>query len=643
MTPGTSDSTVNPTPRQVFYVGGSPAGRLAARLPERFLPVALVPPAALPTEDPSVLLVDAAADDLTSAESLRAAAGQAEVIALLDADTHAVEVPDSWYAVLEATVSPRVLARTIDNAYERMASREDVSRLTTELHDLNNIGIRLSAERDVPALLELILTKAREITRSDAGSLYLVEDDGSGGRQLRFMLAQNDSVRVPFKEFTMPLNQQSVAGHVALSGTLLNLEDAYFPPPGSTFQVNRAFDRQVGYRTKSMLVVPMKTPKDEVIGVLQLINGKTDADQRFRSADQIEREAVAFTERYADFASSLASQAAVALENNRLYENIQTLFEGFVKASVTAIESRDPTTSGHSFRVAELTVGLAEAVDRVTTGPYREVTFTPDELKEIRYASLLHDFGKVGVREEVLVKAKKLYPGHVEVIKQRVQLIRLGLELRYNRRKLEYLLQKGREQFTEQAEILDAELAAFIAELDDGLQRVITANEPSVMPEDFASALQRVALQRFEDHLGQSQTILTPDEARVLSIPKGSLTADERKQIESHVVHTYQFLAQIPWTRELRDIPAIARSHHEKLNGSGYPYGMKSDEIPVQSKMMTISDIYDALTAADRPYKKAMPAERALDILGYERKAGNIDGTLLDLFVEARVFGRTRP
>jgi HD-GYP domain-containing protein (c-di-GMP phosphodiesterase class II) len=595
----------------------------------------------LPAEDPSVLLVDVTTDDLACAERLRSAAAQAEVVALLDPAAPAPTLPAAWYAYLERTVSAPVLAKTIANAYEHMTSRAAVGRLSTELHALNNIGVRLSAERDLPTLLELILTKAREITRSDAGSLYLVESDGAGGRRLRFMLAQNDSINVPFREFTMPLNQQSLAGYAALSGNLLNLEDAYSPPPGSTFQVNRAFDRQIGYRTKSMLVVPMRTPKDEVIGVLQLINCKVDADQRFDSAEQIEREALAFSEQYADFASSLASQAAVALENSRLYENIQILFEGFVKAAVTAIESRDPTTSGHSFRVAELTVGLAETVDRASTGPYADLAFTPDQLQEIRYASLLHDFGKVGVREEVLVKAKKLYPNHIEIIKQRVQLIQLGLELRYSKKKMEYLLQKGREQFAEHSEILDAELAAFLAELDDGLQRVVTANEPAVMPEDFASALQRVALQRFEDHLGQSRTILTPDEAQVLSIPKGSLTADERKQIESHVVHTYQFLAQIPWTAELREIPTIARSHHEKLNGSGYPYGMKSDEIPVQSKMMTISDIYDALTAADRPYKRAMPTERALDILGYERKAGNIDGVLLDLFIEAKVFTRT--
>ena len=536
-----------------------------------------------------------------------------------------------------------MLAKILDNAFEHMATRGDLDRLSVELRDLNSIGVRLSAERDLKRLLELILTKAREITHSDAGSLYLVEESDTGDRRLRFTLTQNDSVDVPFEQFTIPINGESVAGYVALTGQVVNLADAYHPPLGSTFKVNRAFDTQIGYRTKSMLVVPMKTQKEEIIGVLQLINCKPDLQRRFASPAEIEREVEPFGARYTDFAVSLASQAAVSLENSRLYENIQTLFEGFVKASVTAIESRDPTTSGHSFRVAELTVGLAEIVDRAPSGPYGDVHFSPDEMKEIRYASLLHDFGKVGVREEVLVKAKKLYPNHLELIKQRVEVIRRGLELKYSRRKIEYLLQKGREQFAAHAEGLDAELASFVAELDDGLASVIAANEPSVIAEDFASAIQRFALQSFEDHLGRSQSIITPEEARVLAIPRGTLTETERKQIESHVVHTFQFLAQIPWTREIRNIPEIARSHHEKLNGSGYPYGMTGDQIPIQSKIMTISDIYDALTAADRPYKKATSVEQALDILDYERKAGNIDGTLLALFVEAHVYERTRP
>ena len=629
--------------RPLLFRAGSAAGQIAARLSGQFDLVPLRPGDPIAVDGPAVFLVERALRDLGRAAGLPGRTKQLALIALLPPGPAPKTIPARWYACLPRNAPPAVLAKILDNAFEHMATRGDLDRLSVELRDLNSIGVRLSAERDLKRLLELILTKAREITHSDAGSLYLVEESDTGDRRLRFTLTQNDSVDVPFEQFTIPINGESVAGYVALTGQVVNLADAYHPPLGSTFKVNRAFDTQIGYRTKSMLVVPMKTQKEEIIGVLQLINCKPDLQRRFASPAEIEREVEPFGARYTDFAVSLASQAAVSLENSRLYENIQTLFEGFVKASVTAIESRDPTTSGHSFRVAELTVGLAEIVDRAPSGPYGDVHFSPDEMKEIRYASLLHDFGKVGVREEVLVKAKKLYPNHLELIKQRVEIIRRGLELKYSRRKIEYLLQKGREQFAAHAETLDAELASFLAELDAGLSSVIVANEPSVMPEDFASAIQRFALQSFEDHLGRSQSIITPEEARVLAIPRGTLTETERKQIESHVVHTFQFLAQIPWTREIRNIPEIARSHHEKLNGSGYPYGMTGDQIPIQSKIMTISDIYDALTAADRPYKKATSVEQALDILDYERKAGNIDGTLLALFVEAHVYERTRP
>ncbi|MBI4607615.1 MAG: GAF domain-containing protein [Candidatus Rokubacteria bacterium] len=636
---------------RLLYFRGSAAARLADRLPEMYerVPLSATPPDRADIGPSAVLLVDANANHVARALALRAANPTLELIVVGDPDNLPAIPSDQIYAYVTRRASTLSLAKTVANAFahirlrqEQEQTRTDLARLTTELQELNDIGIRLSAERDTDALLELILTKAREITRSDAGSLYLVEEDEAGNRRLRFKLAQNDSIQVPFREFTMPISSQSVAGHVALTGQILNLEDAYFPPPGSPFQINRAFDQQAGYRTKSMLVVPMKTQKDEIIGVLQLINCKAERAVRFASPAAIEHAALPFSPGSQDLASSLASQAAVALENSRLYQNIQALFEGFVKASVVAIESRDPTTSGHSFRVADLTVGFGEVLDRVETGPYASVRFTPDEMKEIRYASLLHDFGKVGVREEVLVKAKKLLPGHLEVIKQRVEIIRRGIELRYGQKKIEYLLDKGREQFLDQFRAYDAELAGFLEELDGYLRTVLTANEPSVMPEDFASAVQQLALKGFEDHVGRALSVVTPQEVRILSIPKGSLTEEERRQIESHVVHTFQFLAQIPWTKEFKRVPEIARSHHEKLNGSGYPYGIKADAIPLPSKMMTISDIYDALTAADRPYKKAVPVERALDILNYERKAGLIDPVLLDLFIEAKIFERTR-
>ncbi len=634
---------------RLFYFRGSEAGRLVAGLAGTYERVPLTPQDVDDREmvGPGVLVVEGSDHHLELASRFKATRPDVEVVVLADPTNIPAFPSDQVYAYLPKPVSTPILAKTLANAlahtnllHEQVQAQADLSELAQELKELNNIGVKLSAERDTDALLELILTKAREITRSDAGSLYLVEEDEEGLSRLRFKLAQNDSLNVPFKEFTLPISHQSVAGHVALTGEIQSLEDAYTLPPGFPFQINLAFDRQVGYRTKSMLVIPLKTQKDEVIGVLQLINCKPDPTQRFASPGEIERTVIPFSPRYQELAASLASQAAVALENSRLYKNIQTLFEGFVKASVTAIEARDPTTAGHSFRVADLTTGLAEVVDRVDNGPYRVVRFTPEEMQTIRYAAILHDFGKIGVREEVLVKAKKLYPNHLELIKQRAEVIKQGIELRYSRRKIAYLLDRGRERFAEEFAADDAELTALIQEIDQYLKTVLAANEPSVMPEDFASTVQQIALKSFVDHLGNPRTIITPQEVRILTIPKGSLTEEERVQIESHVVHTFQFLAQIPWTKELRRIPEIARAHHEKLNGSGYPYGIRKEDIPVQSKIMTISDIFDALTAADRPYKKAVPVERALDILQYEKKSGAIDGELLSLFIDAKVYQR---
>jgi HD-GYP domain-containing protein (c-di-GMP phosphodiesterase class II) len=385
----------------------------------------------------------------------------------------------------------------------------------------------------------------------------------------------------------------------------------------------------------------MRTPQGETLGALQLINCKPEHDGRLASAGDVERHVRPFGERHVRLAGSLASQAAVALANRRLYESISELFEGFVKASVTAIESRDPSTFGHSFRVADLTVGLAEVVDRCGRGPYRDLRFTAEALRELRYAALLHDFGKVGVREHVLVKSKKLYPADLERIRQRIELLMRDLELGVTRRKLDWAVRRGQEGYREHAARLDAELAAALAELNEALDVIATVNEPSVLPQDFTSQLLHITAGSWEDHRGRRRTLLTPEEASILAITRGSLTDAERREIQQHVVHTFQFLAQIPWTRELRRIPEIARAHHEKLDGSGYPFGARAAQIPVQSRMMTIADIYDALTATDRPYKKAVRIEDALDTLREEQKAGALDGALLDLFIEARVFERT--
>jgi HD-GYP domain-containing protein (c-di-GMP phosphodiesterase class II) len=614
--------------RRVFYDPRSPAAvAAAALLADRFV----TRPWTADDEADGILLTGIAGEATAHA--------RVRVIGLVDG-APPDPWPPSWYFAVPARSERALLLRAVTNAFDDLDASAERTRLESELSELTAIGIQLSAERDVEVLFETILTKAREITRSDAGSLYLIEEAPDGRSQLRFVLAQNASRDIAFRTMTMPLDETSVAGHVALTGAIVNLADAYDPPAGATFRINRWFDEQVGYRTKSMLVVPMRTPHGETLGVLQLINCRPTFDGPLDSTEEVDRYVRPFGDRHVRLVGSLASQAAVAFANRRLYESIRHLFEGFVKAAVTAIESRDPTTSGHSFRVAELTVGLAEIVDRSAAAPYRDVRFSADELRELRYAALLHDFGKVGVREHVLVKSKKLYAPDLERIRHRVESLMRDLELDVTRRKLDWAIQRGQRGYPEQAAKLDAELAAAIAELGGALELVEKMNEPTVLPQDFTSQLAAITARSWADHRGQRRIVLTPDEAGVLALTRGSLTEAERLEIQQHVVHTFQFLAQIPWTQELRRIPEIARAHHEKLNGSGYPFGARGHDIPIQSRMMTIVDIYDALTATDRPYKKAIRVDDALDILRAEQRAGALDGDLLDLFIEARIFER---
>lgn len=551
------------------------------------------------------------------------------------------------FGFLAPPLRPAVVTSLIDAAFQNLqlgikqASLErQLQRVRGEVEQLNQIGIALSSQRDMNSLMDLILQKSREITNSDAGSLYLVEENERGEKRLRFKVTQNDSLQLPFEEFILPIDAASVAGYVALTAEEVHLEDVYRTPPSSPFCFNRKFDEQSGYRTKSMLAVPMKNPQGEIIGVVQLINCKRDPSLRVDHRT-VERNVTSFPEERRALVRSLASQAAVAIENSRLYESIQRLFEGFVKASVVAIEARDPTTCGHSFRVADLTVGLAQAVERDGSPSFRGVLFSPSEVKEIRYASLLHDFGKVGVREEVLVKAKKLYPQQLELLKQRFDFARKAVQQENCERKLACLLAKGKQEFLQRELEFRRDLEERLRELDEFLQFVLRCNEPSILKEGNFRRLRELTKTRFLDAEGRARPLLTPNEVDVLSIPKGSLDEQERREIESHVLHSLNFLRQIPWTKEIKNIPAIASAHHEKLNGEGYPYRLTAGEIPFQSKMMMICDIYDALSASDRPYKRAVPLEMALDILAQETGRGSIDAELFRVFREAEIFKLT--
>ena len=358
-------------------------------------------------ELPAVLLADAAENDLHRLEKSGPKSDAWQVICLWDEHTPPrAKLRSRIFAILPRGVPLLMLEKTVERAFEslhaqeeRLRTHQELQRAVSDLETLNRIGVALSTERNTDALLELILSKSREITSADAGSLYLVDEESGRGKHMIFKLTQSDSHSVPFRQFTLPIDTRSISGYAAATGQILNIKDAYrirqLP-----FRLNRDFDLKFGYRTKSMLVLPMKNQKDEVIGVLQLINSKKHIEAKLTSSKIVREEVIPFSQRSQDLASSLASQAAVALENNLLYREKEFLFERFVGASVTAIESRDPATFGHSERVARLTVALAEAVDRQDSGPYKDIRFTREDIREIRYASILHDFGKVGVRED---------------------------------------------------------------------------------------------------------------------------------------------------------------------------------------------------------------------------------------------------
>jgi HD-GYP domain-containing protein (c-di-GMP phosphodiesterase class II) len=389
-----------------------------------------------------------------------------------------------------------------------------------------------------------------------------------------------------------------------------------------------------------MLAVPMKDHKDRVVGVLQLINRKRTQEATVRSDADAERHVLPYTQTLVEAVSSLAGQAAISVENVRLYRDIENLFEGFIKAAVTAIDQRDPTTWGHSVRVATLTCDLAEVADRSTSGPFKDIHFSREQMRELRYAGLLHDFGKVGVREEVLVKSKKLPPVMLERVLGRFELIRTGMEGRFHKRVAEYVMDRGRDGLEEFLRQLEREFQAELEKVERYQAQVLASNEPRVVQEDGPKILEEIARTTFCNAHGEVIPFLEPDELRFLVISHGNLDSEERLQIESHVTHTYNFLLQIPWTEDLARVADIAYAHHEKLDGTGYPRGIRGDDIPLQTRMMTVSDVFDALTATDRPYKRAHTAERALEILIAEAESSQLDPAVVQALVESKVYER---
>lgn len=551
-------------------------------------------------------------------------------------------------AFLAADAPDDLVLATLQGALGRAQSLVDarVSRLESErqhrdLLHLAEVGVLLATERDHSRLLEHILAQARQLTCCDAATLYLVERNSEGyAESLRVKLTQNHSIpQLAFNEFTLPLDSTSLAGHVASTGEALSIPDVAAIRDTLPYSANRAIDALTGYQTKSMLVLPLVSHRDETVGVLQLINRKRHADALLLDPEAVAREVVPFSLDVFEPASALAAYAAVSIENGQLYESIELLLEGFVTAAVEAIDARDPGTAGHSIRVAELAVALAEALSSEDVGPYAQTTFNPSELRELRYAALLHDFGKVAVREAVLLKKCKLRPRDLQRLRHQIELL-INAELtHYERERCSWLLKHGTDGFAERDDQLRAECNDRRGRLASFLEQIHHINS-GVVPES-TDELHTLLHSCFTDGAGVEHQLLTDEDREQLSIPRGTLDTTERLELESHVEHTDRFLRRIPWTRELAGVVEIAYGHHEKLNGVGYPRGVKGDQISLRTRLITIADVFDALTANDRAYRGAMATEAALDILHSEAQAGELDAELVRVFRERCVWERS--
>ncbi len=502
---------------------------------------------------------------------------------------------------------------------------DQINHYKTMISRLNHIGIMLSAEKNTNKLLDMILDESMQIANCDAASIY-VKEEKDNLPILKFTNTRNTSRDFPFKGFSMPIDTNSISGSCAYTGESYNFESMDDIPRILGFKYNDFFDKTINYHTMTMLVIPMKDIKGEIVGVLQLINKKRNFEAKLNTEEDFKLQVIPFEKEEESIIFSLASQTAVLLERNSLMEEIQRLFDSFVESMVTTIEKRDPTTSGHSIRVAKYVEYFAKAVNRVNYGPYKDVFFTEVQLQELHYAALLHDIGKIGVSEFVLTKQNRLTDSELQAVIYRFNYYKKSLEF-----KKSLAFKKIQEPLDEKEEFL-------LNNLEDYCKFVIALNTKGFLPDEEEEKLKFISSLEIEDLGGEVKPLLSEYEVTNLIVKKGNLTNSDRNQMNMHADYTYQILKDIPWLKALKSVPKIAADHHEKLNGNGYPNHLKTDEIKVQSKMLAIIDIFEALTAIDRPYKKAMPVDKALKILEEEASFNSIDKDLLEIFIKEELF-----
>jgi HD-GYP domain-containing protein (c-di-GMP phosphodiesterase class II) len=518
--------------------------------------------------------------------------------------------------------------------------------LLRRLEQLNEIGTALSWESSAEALLEKILVAAKTITNADGGTLYLVQD---GGTRLKFEIVRTDSlniamggtsgVPVPFYPIALHKdgapNNEMVAAYAALTGMTVNIADAYCED-GFDFSGTRNFDRKMGYRSKSFLTVPMRDHQGEIIGVLQLINCQ----------DRSTGEIVPFSNADQRLAESLASQAAIALTNRQLITQLEQLFESFIELINSAIDEKSPYTGGHCQRVPVLTMMLAEAVNDTTDGPFKDFTMTEQDRYELKIAGLLHDCGKVTTPVHVVDKATKL-----ETIFDRIGLIDTRFEVL--KRDAEIAALKQKLALTRDGGLDGMQRRQGLVEIDQGLREALRRLDEdreflrscNLGAENMAAeAQERVreigTSRKWIDVSGGTAYFLTEDEIRNLTIRRGTLTPEEREIINHHIVATIKMLEALPWPKHLRNVPEYAGGHHERMDGKGYPRGLTGAQMSIPARVMGIADIFEALTAKDRPYKRGKSLSESLRILGNLRLNGHVDPDLFDIFVRRKVYLR---
>ena len=507
--------------------------------------------------------------------------------------------------------------------------------LLQRLEELNRVGVSLSKEKDINRLLENILIAAKNIVNADGGTLYRMVDD----RSMKFEIIRTDSLNIamggttgeeiPFYPIVLyddagNPNNSMVVAYAVLHDQTINIADAY-TEQGFDFTGTKNFDQKTGYRSKSFLTIPMKNHENEIIGVLQLINAK----------DRASGEIIAFSATDEQLAESLASQAAIALTNRLLISQLENLFESFIRLINTAIDEKSPYTGGHCARVPVLTMMIAEAVNNTKTGPLKDFHMNEKDRYELKIAGLLHDCGKVTTPVHVVDKATKL-----ETIYDRINLIDTRFEVLKRDAEIKLLKAKLRAGKDRDAIIeLEAEYRSRIKQLDQDREFLRKTNIGGEFAnEELLQRVRKVAAYSWADIDGKKANFLTDDEVENLSISRGTLNGKEREIINNHVVVTIKMLEALPWPRHLRKVPEYAGGHHERVDGKGYPRGLKREQMSVQARIMGIADIFEALTAKDRPYKVGKTLTESLDILGRLKIDGHIDTDLFDVFVRGKVY-----